>query len=81
MTITEAAKILNNNPQTLRLALQQNLLPFGIAVKTSENRYTYKIFETRLERYLEGVDYETKSGSLDTDNWNRNGYSNVGVHS
>jgi hypothetical protein len=41
----------------LRLALQQGLFPFGVAVKTSENRYTYKIFTNRLEKYLEGDDY------------------------
>ena len=54
MLVEEAAKRLEMNPQTLRLALQQRLFPFGVAVKTSENRYTYKIFETRLERYLDG---------------------------
>ena len=54
----EAAKKLGMSTQTLRLALQQGLFPFGIAVKTSPNRYTYKIFPQRLEKYLEGVDYE-----------------------
>ena len=56
MTVEEAAKLVKMNTQTLRLALQQGLLPFGIAVKTSENRYTYKIFEKRLEKYLQGSD-------------------------
>jgi hypothetical protein len=55
--VSDAAKRLDMNPQTLRLALQQGLMPFGVAVKTSPNRYTYKIFPKRLERYLEGVDY------------------------
>lgn len=54
MLVSEAAKKLDMNPQTLRLALQQGLFPFGVAVKTSENRYTYKIFDNRLEKYLEG---------------------------
>ena len=58
MLVSEAAKKLDMNPQTLRLALQQGLFPFGVAVKTSENRYTYKIFTKRLEKYLEGTDYE-----------------------
>ncbi len=58
MLVSEAAKKLGMNTQTLRLALQQ-LFPFGVAVKTSENRYTYKIFTKRLERYLEGIDDET----------------------
>ena len=59
MLVSEAAEKLGMNPQTLRLALQQRLFPFGVAVKTSENRYTYKIFTKRLELYLEGKDYET----------------------
>lgn len=54
MLVSEAAKKLNMSTQTLRLALQQNKVPFGIAVKTSENRYTYKIFEHRLEQYVKG---------------------------
>ena len=56
MLVSEAAKKLGMNTQTLRLALQQQLFPFGVAVKTSENRYTYKIFSKRLEKYLEGSD-------------------------
>ena len=57
MLVETAAKRLNMSPQTLRLALQQKVFPFGVAVKTSENRYTYKIFPKRLELYLEGADY------------------------
>jgi hypothetical protein len=56
MLVSEAAKKLGMNTQTLRLALQQQLFPFGVAVKTSENRYTYKIFANRLEKYLDGRD-------------------------
>ena len=58
MTIVEAAKQLGMSPQTLRLALQQNLFPFGVATKTSNNRYTYYINEIRLKKYLEGEMYE-----------------------
>jgi hypothetical protein len=56
MLVSEAAKKIGMNTQTLRLALQQRLFPFGVAVKTSENRWTYYINETRLEQYLEGMD-------------------------
>lgn len=42
------------NTQTLRLALQQNKFPFGVAVKTSDNRYTYYVNSVRLQKYLEG---------------------------
>ena len=61
MLVEEAAKKLEMNPQTLRLALQQGLFPFGVAIKTSENRYTYKIFAKRLEQYLEGASYGATS--------------------
>lgn len=67
----EAAKKLGMNTQTLRLALQQRLFPFGVAVKTSENRYTYYINEKRLEKYLEGgyekehTDWNTSDSSAD----------------
>lgn len=56
MLVSEAAKKLGMNTQTLRLALQQSKFPFGVAVKTSENRWTYYINQERLEQYLLGVD-------------------------
>ena len=68
MIVEKAAKKLQMNPQTLRLALQQRLFPFGVAVKTSENRYTYKIFETRLEKYLEGTEYAKQVNPWDVGN-------------
>ena len=54
MLVSEAAKKLGMNTQTLRLALQQRLFPFGVAVKTSEHRYTYYINDTQLENYVKG---------------------------
>ena len=67
MLVSEAAKKLDMNTQTLRLALQQGLFPFGVAVKTSENRYTYKIFTNRLEKYLEGSDYNDSASRNNMD--------------
>ena len=54
MLVEEAAKKLNLSTQTLRLALQQDKFPFGKAIRTSENRYTYYINPKRLEMYLKG---------------------------
>lgn len=54
MLVEEAAKKLGMNPQTLRMALQQNKFDFGVAVKTSENRWTYYINKRKLETYLNG---------------------------
>ena len=53
LLVEEAAQQLGMSTQTLRLALQQRLFPFGVAVKTSENRWTYYINPTRLNGYLE----------------------------
>ena len=58
MLVEQAAKKLGMSTQTLRLALRQGLFPFGVAVKTSENRWTYYINSARLERYLDAVDSE-----------------------
>ncbi len=55
MLVEDAAKKLGMATQTLRLALQQGLFDFGVAVKTSENRYTYYINKSRLERYIRGL--------------------------
>lgn len=56
MLVSDAARELRMNPQTLRLALQQDKFPFGKAILTSQNRYTYWISEKRLSMYLEGMD-------------------------
>ena len=61
MLVQTAAKQLGMSPQTLRLALQQNLFPFGTAVRTSVNRYTYYICEERLSAYLEARDYNRRN--------------------
>ena len=55
MLVEDAAKKLGMATQTLRLALQQGLFDFGVAIKTSENRYTYYINENRLEQYMKGL--------------------------
>lgn len=56
MLVSEAAKQLGMNTQTLRLGLQQNKFPFGTAILTSPKRFTYYVNETRLKHYLEGCD-------------------------
>lgn len=70
MLVSDAAKALGMNVQCLRLALQQQLFDFGVAVKTSEKRYVYYINEARLTAYLEGRDYaksNTTTCMYDTD--------------
>jgi hypothetical protein len=53
MTVVEAAKLMQVDPQFLRLALQQKLFPFGVAVKC-DRRYSYFVNEKMLEEYLRG---------------------------
>ena len=60
LLVSEAAKQLGMSTQTLRLALQQNVFPFGKAIKTSEKRYTYYINPVILDKYLGGEYVETK---------------------
>lgn len=71
MLVSEAAKELGMNTQTLRLGLQQDKFPFGVAIRTSENRYTYYVNRNRLERYL-GGGYEDNSNHAISDVGDRN---------
>ena len=59
LLVSDASKKLGMTTQTLRLALQQNKFSFGVAIRTSPNRYVYYINRNRLEKYLKGADYET----------------------
>lgn len=43
ITVKDAAKILGVNHMTVRKGLQQGVFPWGYAVKTSENRWSYVI--------------------------------------
>lgn len=66
MLVSEAARLLGINPQTLRLALQQSKFPqFGTAIKTSPKRYVYYINERRLMDYLKGGDMDRLENNND----------------
>ncbi len=52
LTVSEVAKIMGYQPQFLRLSLQQGLFDFGVAVKTSSNRYTYYINANKFYKYM-----------------------------
>ncbi len=55
LTIKEAAKILGKPEQTIRLGLQQGVLPFGAAI-LNEKQYSYIIFKKKLEDYVGNVE-------------------------
>ncbi len=52
LTVEKTAKIMECTPQFLRLALQQGMFDFGVAVKTSNNRYTYHINIYQFYKYI-----------------------------
>jgi len=55
LTIKEAAKILGKPEQTIRLGLQQGVLPFGAAI-LNKKEYSYIIFKKKLEDYVGNVE-------------------------
>ena len=55
LTVPEAAAIMGVTPQFLRIALQQERLPFGTAVKMKK-RWAYYVNARRFFAYLEAED-------------------------
>lgn len=54
LTIHEAAKMMHKHTNTIALGLQQGVFPWGYAIHTSENRWSYFINKKRFEE-IEGV--------------------------
>lgn len=54
LTLHEVAKIMHKHTNTIALGLQQGVFPWGYAVHTSENRWSYFINKKRFEE-IEGV--------------------------
>lgn len=54
MLVEDVAKIMGMNHNTIRKGLQQGVFPWGYAVKTSENRWSYFINARRFAE-IEGV--------------------------
>ena len=54
MTVNDVAKLLGKSPLTIRVGLQQGIFPFGVALKTREDRknYTYIIYPELVKRYV-----------------------------
>ena len=57
ISVIEAAKIMDVSPQFIRLGLQQQRLPIGTAVKSSENRWVYDVREHLLKAYIGEEEY------------------------
>lgn len=54
LDVATVAKLLQMNHHTVRSGLQQGVFPWGYAIKTSENRWTYFINARRFAE-IEGV--------------------------
>ena len=54
LDVTEVAKIMHMNHNTIRKGLQQGVFPWGYAIHTSENRWTYFINARRFAE-IEGI--------------------------
>lgn len=54
LDVEDAAKLLQMNHNTVRKGLQQGIFPWGYAVRTSENRWSYFINAKRFAE-IEGI--------------------------
>ena len=53
ISVEDAARILGKTAQFVRLGLQQERLPFGVAVRGSGNHYSYVIPKKKFLAWLE----------------------------
>ena len=52
MTVQEASRLMGKSQDFVRIGLQRNILPFGYAVKTGKDRYSYFISR---EKFIEAT--------------------------
>lgn len=52
LSVIEAAKIMGVSPQFIRLGLQQERLPIGVAIQSSEHRWVYDVREHLVKQYM-----------------------------
>ena len=51
ISVEDAAKIIEKNPQYIRFGLQQGRLPFGSAVQKPNGKWSYNIIKSKLLEY------------------------------
>lgn len=49
MSVQEAASLMNKSQDFIRIGLQRNILPFGYAIKTGKERYSYFISREKFK--------------------------------
>lgn len=52
VSVKEAAQKLGKSEQFIRVGLQREKLPFGVAFQVSGRRYSYHISRKKLEEYI-----------------------------
>ena len=57
MTVQEAAELMKKSPTFVRIGLQRNILPFGYAVKTGKERFSYFISREKFTEAT-GIKFE-----------------------
>lgn len=53
ITVREAARFLQTTPLTVRVAMEQGILPIGIVVK-KQQRNTYLVYKELLQKWATG---------------------------
>ena len=65
LTIKEVAKLLGKSEMFVRIGIQRNLLPFGVAIKLpNRERYSYHIPPNAVYKYLNGEDLQNNKNIL-----------------
>ena len=54
LTVQEAARLMGKSEMFIRIGLQRNILPFGYAVKTGKERWSYFISREKF-REVTGI--------------------------
>ena len=62
LPVSEAARLMNKNPQFVRVGLQRGILPFGYAVQTS-TKWTYFISPFKFTE-VTGIPVEVEEGEV-----------------
>ncbi len=52
LSVSEAARLMGKSNDFIRIGLQRNILPFGYAIKTGKERYSYFISK---EKFIEAT--------------------------
>ena len=53
ITVKEAARLMGTSEMFIRIGLQRNILPFGIAIKMPKRtKYTYYISKKQFYKYI-----------------------------